>query len=368
MSPDLVDALEALARRGEERGAEAVVEAALLAAGAPQPRRTPTWRLALRGAIAATIVLGLLAGGGALYLYRKITAIPTVDLDGDLRARPANFAKPVNVLLVGSDQRADLGGPPRSDVLMVLRIDEHLGRASLLSLPRDLWVPVDGTGRQQRINTAIQQGPAAVVAAVSTLLDLPLDHYVEVDFEGFRRLVDVVGGVEVPFPHASRDRRSGLHVTAGCRELDGDQALALVRSRAFEELRDGRWISDPTGDLGRIQRQQDFLVRAAIAAGSATNPLTLNRLLDVAGSHLRVDDTLRGRRLLDFLRHVRDVDPQATARFTLTGRPTTVAGAQVLVPDVGEVRRTVAAFTGDTPTPPTAPTPESPSAPVSPDC
>jgi LCP family protein required for cell wall assembly len=182
-----------------------------------------------------------------------------------------------NYLLVGSDARdgvdpdsEDFGvigdsnevGGRRSDTIMVLR-QERNGGAALMSVPRDLWVEIAGTGRSQRINTAYNSGPEGLAATVSQSLGIPIHHYVEVDFVGFKDIIDRLGGVEVCVGYASRDVRSGLSLDPGCQVLDGVQALAFARSRYYEEWDGTDWRIDPRSDLGRIERQQLF-IRAAV--------------------------------------------------------------------------------------------------------
>ena len=175
-----------------------------------------------------------------------------------------------NYLLVGSDSRA--GGDPntgeggdvtgnRSDTIMVLRYDKATGTAALLSIPRDLYVEVSGhTGR---INGAYNDGPAELVRVVKEALNLPIHHYVEIDFVGFTALVEAVGGVTVCFPYPTKDTNTGLDIPApGCYLLNGTQGLAYARSRHYQELKeDGQWHEDPTSDLGRSTRQRDFVNR-----------------------------------------------------------------------------------------------------------
>ena len=180
-----------------------------------------------------------------------------------------------NYLLVGSDTRegvdanstdaavigddASVGGR-RSDTIMVLR-QERNGGASLMSLPRDLWVEIADTGRSQRINTAYNDGPERLAATVTQSLGIPIHHYVEVDFVGFKNIINRLGGVEVCVGYPARDVHSGLSLNEGCQTLDGVQALAFARSRYYEEWDGSDWRIDPRSDLGRIERQQLFLPR-----------------------------------------------------------------------------------------------------------
>jgi LCP family protein required for cell wall assembly len=215
-----------------------------------------------------------------------------------------------NYLLVGSDTRegidpasedfgvigdgASVGGR-RSDTIMVLR-QERNGGAALMSLPRDLWVEIAGTGKSQRINTAYNDGPEQLAATVTQSLGIPIHHYVEVDFVGFKRIVDQLGGVEVCVEAAARDTHSGLAIDAGCQSLDGVQALAFARSRYYQQWDGDSWETDPRSDLGRIERQQVFL-RAAIYG-------TLDRL---QSSPFGAGDTIQA--VVDSLRIDAGLDP-----------------------------------------------------------
>ncbi len=210
-----------------------------------------------------------------------------------------------NYLLVGSDTRegvdpnspdfqvigdgAGVGGR-RSDTIMVLR-QERNGGAALLSLPRDLWVEIAGTGKSQRINTAYNDGPERLAATVTQSLGIPIHHYVEVDFIGFKNIVDRLGGVEVCVPAAALDIHSGLELDAGCQVLDGVQALAFARSRYYQEWNGERWVTDPRSDLGRIERQQQFL-RAAISGALRqlqSSPFGAGDTIQAVVDSLRID-------------------------------------------------------------------------------
>lgn len=216
-----------------------------------------------------------------------------------------------NFLLVGSDTREgadptsedaagigtvdDVGGPARSDTIMVLRRDRATGSLALLSLPRDLYVQIPGREGKTRINAAFNDGPGALVQTVQQEFGIPVHHYIEIDFFGFKRLVDAMGGVEICFAAPTRDVHTGLDIGgAGCFVLDGVQALAYARSRHFEEFRDGDWHEDPTADLGRIGRQQDFVNRALQTAlrRVESNPFEAGDVIRAVNSALRVDDGL----------------------------------------------------------------------------
>ncbi len=230
-----------------------------------------------------TVIVVAIGAAGAAGVLRAADArtadIERIDgLEGVLTDVDENVQYPAeNYLLVGSDSRegivagsddfdyvgdADLVAGRRSDTIMVLR-QERNGGAALMSLPRDLWVEIAGTGEKQRINTAYNEGPERLAATVSQSLGIPIHHYVEVDFLGFKDIVDRIGGVEVCTFTAARDVHSGLDLQPGCQVLDGEMALAYARSRYYEEWNGSDWHTDPRADLGRIERQQ-FFIRAAV--------------------------------------------------------------------------------------------------------
>ena len=310
---------------------------------ARRPRRT--WPQRLLIVFNVSFALALLAtAGGLAYVYTKYSRLPRVELGSSLDA-PTSGGEPRNVLIVGVDSAAGLdpsdpvratrnAGGMRSDTMMILRIEPGSKRASLLSLPRDLWVPIAGTGGSQRINVAVNEGgPERLIATIQEYFNVPIHHYVQVDFAGFQELVEAIDGVPMYFPTPVRDTHSGLQVTtAGCVTLSPPQALAYVRSRAYQFYERGRWRTDPTGDLGRISRQQDFIrraVRRAIARG-VRNPVTLDRLLDVALRSVAVDDTLTARDILQIGERFRAFNPERLTMYSLPVSSDSVGGASVL--------------------------------------
>ncbi|MEO7428209.1 MAG: LCP family protein [Acidimicrobiales bacterium] len=295
----------------------------------------------MSGGLAVTL---LVTAGGLGYAYAKYSRLARVELGSVLTERTSDVG-PQNFLLVGVDSAANLAandpvrsgredvGGLRSDTIMVLRVDPASARASLLSLPRDLWVPL-ASGGHNRINAAIESGgPKDLIDTIEGYLGIPINHYVQVDFAGFRDLVAVIDGVKVWFNQPARDRRSGLVVEQpGCVSLDPDQALAYVRSRHFETFSNGRWRTDPTGDLGRISRQQDFIVRAlrrAVDKG-VRNPVTLDDLVNAALKTVTVDDLLKGNDIVDLGRRFRSFNPDDLDLFALPVVDDNIGGAAVL--------------------------------------
>jgi LCP family protein required for cell wall assembly len=192
---------------------------------------------------------------------------------------------------VGSDSRTDLteaqrralatgdaaGG--RTDTIMLLHTGS--GPNSLISIPRDSYVPIPGHG-QNKINAAFAfGGPKLLTQTVEEATGLRINHYVEIGFGGFASVVDAVGGVRMCIPQPINDPKAGLNLAAGCQTLNGAQALGYVRTRAF-----------PLADLERVQHQREFLsaLAAKIASPSKVlNPLTVTHVLNGTANALNVD-------------------------------------------------------------------------------
>ena len=123
------------------------------------------------------------------------------------------------------------------------RLDPATGTASVLSLPRDLIVEVEG-GTTTRLNaTQAVGGIGSLISAIDSNLEIPINHFVQVDFAGFSDIVDIVGGVPVYFPFPTRDLGSGLAIAeSGCFNLDGSESLSYVRARSLEELIEDEWV------------------------------------------------------------------------------------------------------------------------------
>ncbi|MEZ5342941.1 MAG: LCP family protein [Acidimicrobiales bacterium] len=279
-------------------------------------RRRRTWpqrfllTLGVVSTSMAVFAAGVLAWGNA-----KLEAIPTISIASVEKAEPGEAA---NWLLVGTDSREgidpndpnagiflgeDVGGK-RTDSIIIARVDPANNRIDLLSLPRDLYVPISGTGGTDRINTAFvgDGGPDRLVSTIEENFGIDINHYAEVNFVGFQDLVDSLGGVPMWFDKPMRDAGSALDISvAGCHVLDGFQALAFARSRHLEYFENGEWQSDPTGDLGRTSRQQYFLRRVVDTARSTldvTKLGTVNNLLDTGGKNLTIDEGVQPSDLL----------------------------------------------------------------------
>jgi LCP family protein required for cell wall assembly len=156
-------------------------------------------------------------------------------------------------------------------------------------------VTIAGTEKKAKINAAFNRGPAVLIQTIQQALKIPIHHYVEIDFAGFKSLIDALGGVPICFEVPTRDTNSGLEVPEpGCPVLDGVQALAYARSRHFEQFVDNEWHEDPTADLGRTKRQRDFVNRALQGAFERikVDPFSTGKLIASVSGALHVDPDL----------------------------------------------------------------------------
>ena len=281
--------------------------------------------------------------------------------------------KPFTMLIVGSDTRAGLannssnnsrfgGGSAtpgqRSDTIILARVAPETRQLMLMSIPRDLWVPIPGHG-SNRINSAFDTGPNLLIQTIETDLHIPVNHYVEVNFDTFRDIADAVGGVKFYFPTPARDAYSLLNVPqAGCTLLTGNQALGFVRSRHYEYYKNGSWHYEAESDLARVQRQQAFIKKMIKKAeGEFTNPVALNNVIAGVTKNLTVDSGFSNSDLLTLAKDFRSINASGIPSLTLPNYPfTTSGGAEVLGLQEPQAAQTIAAFNsfGNSP-PPSAP-------------
>jgi LCP family protein required for cell wall assembly len=201
-----------------------------------------------------------------------------------------------NYLIVGSDSREGLSeadkkrlgtgstGGRRTDTIMILHVPNTTAAPTLVSLPRDSYVPIPGHGRN-KINAAFSfGGPKLLAQTVEDVTGLRVDGYVEIGFGGFVDVVDGLGGVRMCLPKAVQDDKAHIDLPAGCQELDGPNALGYVRARYF----------DPLGDLGRVERQRQFMsavMKETLTASTILNPVRYTRVGMAYGDALTVGDS-----------------------------------------------------------------------------
>ncbi|MCY9785684.1 LCP family protein [Nocardiopsis sp. EMB25] len=263
----------------------------------------------------ALSTLVLLASGTSWAITGWMSgALNRFDVFGALSedGRPQSGSGGLTFLVIGSDARGEMsrenqdalsvGSAPgrRSDVIMLVRVNDDRDRVSVVGIPRDSWVDIPGEG-EDKINAAYAYGgPTMTVRTVEALTDVRVDHYVEVDFEGFVDVVDALGGIEVCLPEAIDDPKAHLDMAAGTHEVDGAEALAFARTRATAR-----------GDLDRIDRQQQVLsamLDRAMSTETLTDPARLAAFLESALSSVTVDEGLDGSSLNELAYQLRDLD------------------------------------------------------------
>ncbi|MFF0630329.1 LCP family protein [Streptomyces sp. NPDC004296] len=280
--------------------------------------------------------MAVLALGGWLLYARLDANLATTDVDGVLGAdRPGRGADgSLTILLLGSDSRAGknakyggVDGGARSDTAMLVHLAKGRQRATVVSIPRDTMLarpacplPDGATSRSvpaAMFNSAYSiGGSACAVKTVEQLGKVRVDHVLDVDFTGFTKLVDAVGGVTVTTDKAIHDKDSHLDLDAGRHRLDGEHALGLVRTR--HGVGDG-------SDLGRIKLQQKFM--AALAeelsdSGLLADPVRLYKIADAATGALTTDEALgSARALLGLARSLADLSPSQITFRTLPVGP-----------------------------------------------
>lgn len=256
----------------------------------------------------AAVLVVVLTGGFFVYrhLNNNITGIDitsALGTDRPTEVKQKTPQKPLNILLLGSDTRqgqtGHIGGdtPGLSDTTILLHISGDRKLAYGVSLPRDAMVErpscvrKDGQGTDpgglSMFNAAYAVGgPACTVKTVEKLTNIRINHFVVIDFNGFRKMVDALGGVEVCVPKEVNDTTGHIYLPAGTYDVKGQRALDYVRVRHS--------ISD-NGDIGRMKRQQAFLAsmaNKAVSAGTLVNPVRLVKFLDAATKSLTTDTGL----------------------------------------------------------------------------
>ncbi|HEY8532400.1 MAG TPA: LCP family protein [Micromonospora sp.] len=266
-----------------------------------RPRQRPRlrWRRILLIAIAVLVALALLLGVGIwLYVRNLDKSLRRTDAFGTISAeRPApSRSGAVNLLLLGSDSRdpdvqLDQAGGWRSDTLILMHVPSSRDRAYLISIPRDLYVPVPpdpsapcDSGQRAKINAAVAWGglPLAV-HTVECFTDVRIDHVVAIDFAGFEQVTDALGGVDLYVEQEITSIHKPYRTfRKGMNHMSGAEALDWVRQRK----------QFPDGDFARMRHQQEFLralLDKAASTGTLSNPAKLNAFLQATADAVTVD-------------------------------------------------------------------------------
>jgi LCP family protein required for cell wall assembly len=335
-------------------------------------RRSLGWRPFVTGLLLVLFVAG---GVGAGYLFYSTVkdlvvhaqlgspALPNVEQGRSGNDELPNLASErVNILLLGTDKRAGETGPSRTDTMIVLTVDSRTKTGGMLSIPRDLWVSIPGNS-EGRINTAHfigdrdrypGGGPALAKKTVQYTLGVPIHYYVRVNFEGFERLIDAIGGVTIDVQEAIHDTKFPdgsygyltVDIPAGLQHMDGKTALQYARTR------------HGSSDFARARRQQDVIKAVRDKVLSLDLPLTrIPEMLKIVGDSVQTDLSLN--EMYSLAKLAREVPLEsfnsAVIDESMTTSQLTPDGADVLIPNRAKIRDLVnQIFGGPTSTTPAA--------------
>lgn len=287
----------------------------------------------MRGLSLTLVLIVVLALAGGFYYWRVI--------GGLFRRVNVTLAPPsggaLNVLMVGSDSREGLDSPEdvlrfgrvggrRADTIILVQVIPGQQRGVLVHIPRDLWTTVHAEGRQfqAKVNSAYNSGPQSIIDTVGSLTGVPINHYIEINFAGFRRMVDAVGGIDVCNAQSFYDPKINFQLDAGLHHLDGEQALSYVRTRR----------ATSAGDFGRIRRQQEFVRAVMSKVGKPTvlgNPVRVNSLATSFAHNVTVDQNFQVSDLIRLAISIRRVEPDQLLTYSVPGHVGRIGGQSVVI-------------------------------------
>ncbi len=287
--------------------------------------------------IITSISIGVVALSAFSWLgLGQITgSLKRVDAFAGLNSRPEKASSAVNYLLVGSDNRAGLtpaelkllrvgstksAAGQRSDTMLLVHISKARDKAVIVSLPRDTLVTmpqyVTSNGKTvapqlAKLNSAFSWGGAPLlIQVIEAKTNLRIDHYIEISFAGFARVVDSLGGIQVCTKRAINDPKSHLVLAAGIHTLNGIEALKYVRTRDFDGM----------GDLGRMQRQQQFMssvLKKATSTGVLLNPVKFISFINAAMETVKTDSALNSSDLVTLAKQMRNLSASKVRTLTV---------------------------------------------------
>ena len=298
---------------------------------APKKRRSRKRTAAWVGGTLA-LVLVLIAGAAAGYGWYLNHEIHRIDLR-NLTSAPVkgDDAGTENILMIGSTDRCALKvqnpayglcsqgvNGVNSDVVMILHLNPANHSVSILSIPRDLFVPNARSDGANKIDAALYQGPDQLIAAIEEDFGIPIQHFVELNFDSFINVVQALGGIKMYFPEPVYDAYSGLNIqTTGCLSLNGTQALQVVRARHVQYKGPGvttdnpaYWPQEAQSDIARIRRDHEFLrvLATAVKAKGLSNPITDQQLVSGVVGQLTVDSGFSASDMISLVLGYHDVD------------------------------------------------------------
>jgi LCP family protein required for cell wall assembly len=268
--------------------------------------------------------------------FGTVTAsINKIDVFGGIEKRPEKKSTAMNYLLVGSDTREGLSkaelkalrvgsvataAGKRSDTMLLVHISKARDKAVMISIPRDTFALIpehtSKTGKlipavYSKINSSFNWGGAPLlIQTIEEMTELKIDHYIEINFAGFARIVDSIGGVEICTKKNINDPKSHLVLEAGVHTLNGIESLKYVRTREFDGM----------GDIGRMQRQQAFMsavLRKATSAGVLLNPVTMASFINSALSAVTTDSELKNSDLIALAKQMKSLSTSSVRTLTV---------------------------------------------------
>ena len=305
-------------------------------------RRSSTRRRRLkRTLVVFGLVVVLIVGGVAGYAWYLSHLVHHITVKG-LTAGETHGSEggTENILLVGSTDRCALKkqyigygicnqgvNGINSDVVMILHLNPTTHAVSILSIPRDLFVPNARTTGANKIDAALYQGPTQLVSAIQDDFGIPIQHYVELNFDSFASVVNALGGINMYFPEPVYDPESDLDVTTvGCHHLNGFHALQVVRARHMVHKGPGvtsnnpaNWTPEAQSDLARIRRDHEFLrvLATAVAKKGLSNPLTDRDIITGVAPDLTVDNGLSVGHMLNLVLTYHSVNVNSAPQLTV---------------------------------------------------
>jgi LCP family protein required for cell wall assembly len=259
-------------------------------------------------------------------------------------------------LVIGSDQRPQLGTSSRADVILLVILPADGADPVMVSIPRDLYLPNPCTGGLTRVNANLNgcgsaaTGPELLTVAVEDFTGVQVDHFVLFDFEGFKAIIDRVGGVEICVENPVRDSKTDpdLDLPAGCTVADGPMTLSWVRSRHTRELVDGIWRSMANvSDLTRNERQQELLLEALGRLKSFRSMAEFGAVIEDLAGTFTIDEGLSLGRTVSLTWGLRGIDPASIRRPTIpVTYYLTPGGAEVLLPQASFAEVLESAYPG----------------------
>jgi len=232
--------------------------------------------------------------------------------------------EPVTFLLLGSDIRGGEEGHGLSDTIMLLRVNPDKKIGYLISIPRDTRVKIPGKGKR-KINAAYQHGgPNLAMRTVEDFTGLDINHYAVVDFQGFKDIVDALGGIDIDVEKRLVDHRHQIDIRPGYQHLDGEEALKYVRIRRVDD------------DFGRIERQQKFLKAVMDKLLRVSSLLRIPQLADIASRNVTTDPGLGVTQMIAYGKTFNSLGRENLHMVTMPGTPQDIGGVSYVICDEGK--------------------------------